>query len=296
MTLPNFIIIGAAKAGTTSLYSYLKQHPQIYMSPEKEPRFFAPEFYSLYNKGLRNTARTSAFSLKEYLRLFEGVSDEVAIGEASPEYLYIPGSAERIKDKMHDVKLIAVLRNPVDRAFSAFLYQVRDGYEHLNFEQALQMEEQRIKDGYRPGWHYKQVGFYCSQIKQYLDIFDPHQMRIYLYDELSANSNAILRDVFHFLCVDDLFEPDLTKENVSGIPRNKIIHSLLTRDNISKSILKRLLPKKWRKNVNKIIRSYNMGTKPILNLETRQILIDIYRQDIIDLQKLIQRDLSHWLN
>ena len=157
MTMPNFLIVGAAKAGTSSLYYYLDQHPQVFMSSIKEPRFFAPELYTDYIKDpYRSGAkehRSTPMSLEEYQSLFDAVTDEVAIGEASTEYLYVPKTPERIKQLIPDVRLIMVLRDPAERAFSAFCYQVRDGCEKLTFEQALAAEETRMDEKKRwPGW------------------------------------------------------------------------------------------------------------------------------------------------
>lgn len=295
MTLPNFLIIGAAKAGTSSLYSYLKEHPQIYMSSEKEPRYFTPELYSIYNNGVRQGGRRKALDFAQYCQLFAEASDEIALGEASTEYLYIPQAPERISKCIPDVKLIAILRNPVERAFSAFCYQTRDGYETLTFEQALQAEEKRIKDGFRPGWHYKQVGFYSAQIKRYLEKFHPEQIRIYLYEELEENSSAVVRDVYQFLEVDENFTPDLTRQNVSGIPKSRLLQDIFTKDNPLKSAVKPFLPIKLRKSIYRGISKRNLGAKPVLSLKTSQELIELYREDIARLQTLIQKDLSHWL-
>ena len=213
MVLPNFLIIGAAKAGTTSLYSYLKQHPQIYMSAVKEPRFFAPEIYTDYNNVARSGVKEVPFTLEEYEQLFADVTTEIAIGEASTEYLYFPDVAARIKERIPEVKLIAILRNPVERAFSAFCYQLRDDYEPLTFEAALEVESERIKQGYRQGWHYQKVGFYYEQVKRYLDTFEPEKIKIYLHEELIGNSIGVTQDIYSFLGVDTNFVPNLTKSS-----------------------------------------------------------------------------------
>lgn len=295
MTLPNFFLIGAAKAGTTSLYSYLEQHPEIYMSPVKEPRFFTPELYSIYNSAVRSGGRKIPLSLEQYSQLFAGVKNEIAIGEASTDYLYLTKAANRIKNEVPDAKLIAILRNPVERAFSAYCYQLRDSYETLSFEEALQAEESRIKQGFRPGWHYQQVGFYARQIEQYLDVFLPQQIKIYLYEDLASDSIAIAREIYQFLGVDSDFTPDLTRKNISGVPKNKTLHNLFTKENFIKSAIKPFIPQQLRQNLYQKMRKRNLGQKPKLSLETRKKLIDTYREDILQLQNLIQKDLSAWL-
>lgn len=301
MAMPNFLIIGAAKAGTSSLYDYLKQHPQIYMSPVKEPRFFAPELYTEYCKDPyrdpTNKHRTSPMDLDEYCVLFKEVSKEIAVGEASTEYLYMPKTPERIKQYIPDVKLIAMLRDPVERAFSSFCYQLRDGCEKLTFEQALQEEEKRIMEKkWWPGWHYKKVGFYYAQVKRYFDTFEREQIKIYLYEDFESNSIKVIQDIFRFLNVDDTFIPSLTRVNASGTPKSKILQHLLTRDNPLKAVLKPLFPKQLRGKVAQGIQKQNLGPKPILLPEIRQELVQSYREDILKLQDLIQRDFTKWLS
>jgi hypothetical protein len=216
VTMPNFFIIGAQKAGTTSLYYYLKQHPQVYMSPRKEPHFFKG-MHSEYRK--RGRSLPPVTDLGDYQALFEGVTDEKAIGEASASYLYSPKAPALIKRSIPDAKLIAVLRNPADRAYSNYLYCVKMGREPLaSFAEALQAEEKRIRENWGPLWHYRQKGFYYSQVKRYFDVFGQDQVKVYLYDDLRGKPSSMLGDIFRFLDVDETFVPDLSIEhNTAGI-------------------------------------------------------------------------------
>src|SRR5918995_644162 len=151
MTAPNFFIIGAQKAGTTSLYHYLNQHPQIYMSPVKEPFFFDHEFSS--------NGEVVQQEFAEHQALFQGAKGETAIGEASPLYIYAPGTPERIKEYVPEARSIALLRNPADRAYSAFLHAVRIGVEPCtDFAQALRGEEERVRNGWHYIFHYRNRG------------------------------------------------------------------------------------------------------------------------------------------
>jgi hypothetical protein len=317
MTLPNFIVIGAARSGTTALYYYLKQHPQIYMSPVKEPRFFAFEKADLQfcGPGDAELHRSSIINLETYQSLFQGVSNEVAIGEASPVYLCSPKAADRMKAYVPNVKLIAILRHPVERAYSHFLHLVRDGEEPLtDFAQALQAEEARVHNNWEFRWRYTQLGFYASQLQSYFNSFDRHQIKIYLYEDFETNPGNVLYDIFRFLGVDNIFIPDTSiRYNASGIPRNEIIHTILSRlqkvtqktfdgvpgqeSNPRMHLTKRLskllfLDKARRIGIN--LKNQNL-VKPQLAPEIRKQLVAVYREDILALQGLIQRDLSHWL-
>lgn len=296
MKIPNFLIIGAAKAGTTSLYDYLNQHPQIYMSSIKEPRFFALEGDKLDFRGpAQGINRTSVTKWEQYCQLFQEVTTEKAIGEASTIYLSNPKAPDRIKHYLPEVKLIAILRDPAERAFSSYVHLVRDGYENLSFTEGLEAEATRIKENWQPLWYYKERGFYYEQLQRYFTIFKPEQIKICLYEELAADSTAVIQQLTRFLGVDDTFTPDLTRKNVSGIPKNKFLQNLFTKDNPIKSVVKPLLPKSLRQSVLENVTKSNLGAKPTLSPQMRQKLISIYREDILKLQELIQKDLSRWL-
>jgi hypothetical protein len=297
MTMPNFFIIGAQKAGTTSLYFYLNQHPQIYMSPVKEPHFFAE-----LQSDFRRPAPTSPIpgklkpvtDLGDYLALFEGVSDEKAIGEASTSYLFNTRAPTLIKRSVQDAKIITVLRNPADRAYSNYLHLVRSGREPLtSFAEALQAEERRIQDEWEPVWYYKQKGFYYSQVKRYFDTFGSDQVKVYLYDDLRSEPFGVLCDIFRFLGVDETFVPDTSIEhNPSGLPRSKTLYTQVRRLTAGKTtLLDRLLPIK----PFRYVKGWFFIKPPPFPAEVRRQLIDSYREDILRLQELIGRDLSLWL-
>ncbi|MEM9155841.1 MAG: sulfotransferase [Cyanobacteria bacterium P01_F01_bin.33] len=293
--MPNFLIVGAAKSGTTSLHYYLNQHPQIFMSRKKEPRFFAPEFYTEYHyDSNQRSLRSVPMSLDEYCALFDEVSDETVVGESSPEYLYFPSSPVLIKRHIPDVKLAVILRDPSERAFSAYCYHVREGRESKTFEQALRDEENKISCCMRPGWFYIDCGFYYMQLKRYFDIFDADQIRIYLHDELLMGADFVCRDIFHFLGVNEHFLPDLTRKNISKIPQFSILNRLGSSRSPAARTLKKWLPRSISQQLS-AVKKLNLVDKPALSEATRSYLVQIYREDILKLQDLIQRDLSSWL-
>lgn len=299
MVMPNFLIIGAAKAGTTALYEYLRQHPQIYMSPVKETNFFALEGEKVDFRGPGDQEAINSFSitdLESYILQFQGVSNEIAIGEASPLYLYSSKAPERIKFYIPHAKLIAILRHPVERAYSSFLHLGRDGREPLiDFAQALREEKARIENNWEHIWHYQQMGFYYTQLKRYYDIFDRSQIKVYLYEDFKTRPFSILQDIFRFLGVDETFIPDMSiKANVSGIPKKKVMHDFLTKPNPIKTILKPFFPARLRQRIVTDLKNRNL-VKPELSPEIRKQLIQMYREEILKLQDLIQRDLSKWL-
>jgi hypothetical protein len=291
MTMPNFLIIGAMKSGTTALYYYLEQHPQIYMSPVKEPNFFCLE-------GQENPDPKAISDSETYRRLFKGASGERALGEASHCYLYEAKAIECIKSYVPEAKFIAILRNPVDRAYSHFLHMVRNGTEPItDFTHALR-EDENGSHRKRTPQDYIGRGFYYVQLKRYFDNFHRDQIRIYLYDDLNSAPIDTLQDAFRFLEVDDSFVPDVSvKRNVSGYPKSQALDELLRPGPITHA-LKLYLPAELRWPLSRVhdkIKSRNLVKPPPVPSTVRRRLIEVYREDILKLQELIHRDLSEWL-
>lgn len=301
MTLPNFLLIGAAKSGTSALYNYLWQHPEIYMSGKKEPNFFALEGETVCFNGpgseIINTK--SVTNLEEYKALFAGVRGEKAVGEASVLYLYHPQAAARIRHYIPNVKLIAILRNPIDRAYSSYLHMVRDGREPADsFTKALDEEPERIRNNWAHSWHYQRLGYYHEQLQRYFALFPRQQIAVFTYDAFSAAPQQLLKQIFQFLEVDPSFEPDVSlRYNISGAPRWKRLQKWLLWPNPVKERMKFLLPAYTRKRlVNKLMTlNVKPAAKPDMSAAERQRLQAIFRDDILKLQTLLDQDLSHWL-
>jgi len=310
MTMPNFLIIGAARSGTTALWEYLNEHPQVYLCTPKHTRFFAsmgriPDFGGPTPPGLgsRSTKRApyAITDIEDYRALFEGANGETALGEASHSYLYTQGTPERVRKYLPDARLIAVLRDPVERAYSHFCFMVQNGREPAaDFMQAIEEEEAGLRDDWWPTFQYLRVGFYYAQLRPYFDLFDPGQIRVYLQEDLRYDTLGVVQDVFRFLDVDDTFIPDVARRhNGSGIPKYQTVEALLGRPNLLKRVLRSYLPEEQRALIsNKVakFRTRNLVRPPRLPQATRELLVERYREDALGLQDLIKRDLSAWMN
>jgi len=301
MCLPNFLIIGAPRSGTTSLYFYLKQHPEVYLSPIKEPQFFAFE-------GAKDPALPPwSTSIEVYESLFERARNEALIGEASPIYLHTPGCAERIRSHIPDVKMIAVLRNPVDRALSHYLHHRRLKSEKAaSFATALSLEEKRIAEGYHPAFFYKNAGLYSRHLKRYYAIFEREQLHVLLYEDLVDKPSVVIREIFQFLGVDVGVRIDLSGiHNLGGVGRYRVIDefvALTAPRNLCRYKAGRWLVGLWphaRRYVvfRRLLLSWNTkcARKPELASGLRERLVAFFQDDIMELQRLLDRDLSHWL-
>ena len=273
------------------------------MSPRKHTRFFSfetedPEFRGPALE--KESVPYAIVGLENYHALFNGVGGETAIGEASHSYLYQPTAAERIKEYAPGMKLIAILRNPAERAYSHYRQMIRDGREPIgDFRQALATEEPRIRDYWWPDFHYVRIGLYYNQLKRYLDLFDREQMKVYLYEDLESDPRGMMRDVFWFLNVDEAFAPEVAlRYNASGSPKNEALHSFLQGLRRVKPFVERGLPEGASRSLMRLgsnLHNRNLD-KPGLSPEVRRWVTEAYfREDIMRLQGLIRRDLSKWL-
>jgi hypothetical protein len=291
MTLPNFLIIGAQKAGTTLLWDVVDQHPEIYMSKTKEIHYFT----TLCGENLAlEGGRASAHDLASYQAFFSESNGALAIGEASTSYLHIPGVAEQIKQLLPNVKLIAVLRNPVERAYSHYLFMVRHGLEtEQRFADALAKEEMRIAQG-APFGRYCQIGKYHLHLQNYLRHFSRDQLYVCLFEDLTKKPAETYRSVFDFLGVDREFVADTSvRRNPSGVPKMRWLDRLISQPNPIRNTIQPLLPRWLYQRITRL-RDANLA-KPPMSPEIKQLLIDYFRSDIESLQKLLDRDLSRWL-
>lgn len=301
MKNPTFLIIGAAKSGTSALYSFLRQHPQIFMSAKKEPYYFALQgkpvaFAGPGDNGINHRAVTG---LAEYESLFAERTTEKQSGEASTLYLYHEDAPENILRQAPDVKLIAVLRNPVDRAFSSYTHTRRDGWETLtSFRDALAAEPDRIAANWSHIWHYQRAGYYTEQLQRYFKRFQREQMLILLYDDLVTNPPHVLEQIYRFLDIDPYFEIDTSRRyNASGRARFARLQTWIVEPNRLKTMTKRFVPSNVRLGIRQALLDANVKSedKPTLSEDDRTYLKRQFRQEIIGLQDLLGRDLSGWL-
>jgi hypothetical protein len=300
---PNFLIIGTAKSGSTALWHYLGQHPQVYMSPRKHTRFFSFQTEDPGFRGPPLEAESVPYAITDvdaYHALFAGAAGEKAVGEASHSYLYRAEAPGRIRKYDPNMKLVAVLRNPAERSHSHYRQMVRDGREELDdFVSALEAEDARIRNHWWPDFHYVQIGLYHAQLKRYFDAFERSQIKIHLYEDLVSEPQAVLRDIFRFLDIDADFVPEIAvRYNASGRPKSKALHYTLQGMRRLRPIAERVLPKHQSRRLLRLgsaLHNRNLE-KAHLSPEVRRRVTDWYfRDDIVRLQGLIGRDLSAWL-
>ena len=286
--LPDFIIVGAPKAGTTSLYHYLMSHPQVFMSEPKEVNFFSSGEIS--NQGLYYNDYLVK-NLADYENLFASATSEQAIGEGSVSYLFYPQTPAKIKSVIPNVKIIILLRNPVERGFSHYLMDYRLGFVGSPYDEIV----------YQTGSHenihlyyqqYVELGLYYEQVKRYLELFGKAQVRIYLQEDLRTSTDKVIQDLYEFLGVDVSFSPHTEREhNVFSMPKNRAIQKLYS-NQVVRSIVSMLFSDTLKEQIINLL--FETKNKPVLNKKVSDYLHQIYSSDIEKLENLICKDLSNW--
>jgi len=284
---PNFFIIGAPRAGTTSLFDFLKRTEGIFMTSYKEPHYFSRSIEPslMYPPPIRNK--------KKYLALFNKAKDGFAIGEASSSYLWDPVAPKLIHEVIPNAKIIVILREPTERAYSHYLLRFSGGKTY-SFSEAIKKALKPDSDYYtssivRGGWYNKQV-------TNYLKIFGSNQVKILIFEEFIKDAKKTVKEVLKFLNVQS--EPPETVELVHNYltkPRNRLSQSILQNKTVRK-IAKELLPESMATiGVKKILGK--KITKPKMKLEDRIFLQNLYRDDVRDLEETLGRQLPwNWIN
>ena len=293
MRLPDFLIIGGAKSGTTTLYQYLCRHPQVYMSTPKEPDFFAVD--AQYAKGM-----------DWYSSLFSEARADQICGEASTTYSrwqQHPQAAERIAQALPDVKLIYIMRHPVDRAYSFYVHKYKEGFRHKAESTVLDTFEKTIKQQSE----FLDSSYYMEQIDKFLPFFPRESFLFLLMEDLIYRPAETLKTILNFINVDsdiNLIQDELVVankaqdhpewfirqqmmsplKNISGVPQIKALFPKKIRDRIYQ-VVKKVRYQKWREQ---------QYLPPPMLPETRQILLEQYLQPTQKLAEFLQRDLSHW--
>jgi hypothetical protein len=306
--LPNFFIVGAPKAGTTSLYRYLGEYPGVYMSPIKEPCYFAPEmrlsFFDvkyraqadadvpalhLYLDGPMTEKRDGGIVSEwaDYLKLFRNAGSARAVGEASVCYLWSPAAAERISSAVPNARIIMILRDPVERAFSQYLHGLTSGLIRGSFAEQIQAGLRAPDQGIGPAYPFLEYGLYHDQVARYLSLFPLENIRIYDYAEYNKQPERVLANIFHQLGIDGVPErPARVLE--PHIPHGRSITRVLRASGI-KAVLPQPLLRAAKRMMYKSRRSLRMAP------EQRDFLRNYYREDVAGLSDLLKRNFSHWL-
>ena len=296
MKRPNFIIAGFPKCGTTSLFHYLKQHPDIFMPNQKELHFFTQAQIFKLNKGPKDKVvkQSHIKSEKEYLELFKSVKDEIAVGDASPSYINYPENFGMIKQYLNDPKVILIVRDPIDRAYSNYLHLKRELRETMDFFSALKNEDNRRKESYSDFWYYRFNSTYYKKILMAKKTFS--NVLVLTAEEFKRNPEITLKKVYSFLGVKLIVKKQAleTKFNVGGFYKKNLITSLLFQPSRFKNALKKIIkPTRWIKMLlSKFSRLFQIK-KPSIDQDSLSYLKNHFSKEINNLKKM-NIDVSKW--
>ena len=296
MKKPNFIIAGFPKCGTTSLFHYLKQHPEIFMPKQKELHFFTqPQIFKL-NKGPKDKVvkQPQIKSEKEYLELFKSVKDEVAVGDASPSYINYPENFGMIKQYLNDPKVIVIVRDPIDRAYSNYLHLKRELRETMDFFSALKNEDNRREESYSDFWYYRFNSTYYKKILMAKKTFS--NVLVLTAEEFKRNPEITLKKVYSFLGVKLIVKKQAleTKFNVGGYYKKNLITSLIFQPSRFKNALKKIIkPTRGIKMlVSRFSRLFQIN-QPSIDQDSLNYLKKHFSKEINNLKKM-NIDVSKW--
>ena len=285
----DFFIVGAPKAGTTSLYHYLDEHPQVEMSLQKEPDYFSDK--AIQSQGLYYSKKRID-TKEKYNGLFNTQKKDVVFGEGSVSYLFYPNVAEDIKLYNPNAKIIIMLRNPIDRAFSHYLMDYRLGLVRDSFEDIIN-KKSKHKNAHLFYQQYIKVGEYTDQLKRYFDVFDKENILLIDYEDFKSDVAGTVDLVYSFLKVSAEFSADVNKKhNTFTMPKNKLIRFVYSFV-IIRNILSFIFPKNIVKAVRFIL--FKKDKKPKLLEETRNQLKHYFSNDVRILGNFIGKDYSKWI-
>lgn len=302
MPLNRIFIVGAAKAGTTTLYQVLSRHPEVCSPIVKEPNYYSNlcKEQDIVRPGTGPGDKGTVWTdtLEKYRSLYRVQNKHRFMLDGSVSYFYSSRAADYISAGNPDSKIIIILRNPVDRAWSHYKHLIRDGREKGSFEEALALEEERLRKGWEFSWHLKKMGLYSPQIQRYLDCFGKDKVRFFLFEDLVGSFNQVVKSAADFINLSDFecdFEPE--RDNKSGVSRSRTLTKFVNKVAGYRVYINKIVDPSITHSLMQRFRSLNVREGGLtLKKETREQLVSYFREDIQKTEQLIGRDLSAWKN
>ncbi|GAB6897531.1 sulfotransferase family protein [Kineosporia succinea] len=304
MALPDFFLLGAPKAGTTALHAALAQHPQLYLSAVKEPKFYLcdggpPRRSGQRGPGDAHSAQEWVWRRREYESLFDVAPAGTLRGESTPFYLYDRLAHRRIHADVPHAKLLVVLRDPIDRAYSNWMHLWADGLEPIgDFASAFAAEPQRVAAGWAPFWHYRGLGLYGEQLRDLIGVFGREQVHVLRYRDLVETPDAAIDQVCRFLGVETGHVAQPARENsrsyVEPGPRTAVLSRVVRAGAAAGAWVP---PQVWRRASGPLLSYLQKGgaRRPVLDAEVRMRLVEFYRDDNALLTEIAGVGYSDWM-
>jgi len=292
-----YFIGGASKSGTTALYYYLKQHPDLFLPEKKELHYFSRSdiehcFNGPGDKGILDDIPKN---YAEYIKHYSKAASHQLCIDISPSYLYHSKSSARIKQQFPDSKIVFILRNPADKAFSQYLHLRTNCRESETFENALRLEPSRKRNGYSDMWLYRESGYYADSIDTFIHVFGRNAIKIFLFEDFIKEPLVIVREICNFFGVESNIDfKDPGQVNTSALPKSELISKLLLRHNRLTRYLRRILPPSFGRWGRAFVRRLNAGEKIHIPNQIRDELLLCYKDDILRLESLTGKK-TNWI-
>ena len=301
MKYPNFLIVGAPKSGTTSLYHYLKQHPEVSI-PEKEPRFFIKESILSVSENdpiKPYLLRSSILDEKEYVNLYKDKKEKI-LCDSSTQYLYHHDEViPKIKALNIEPKILILLRNPIDRTFSNYQHNLST-FENLSFAKAIVEEKERQDKKFNSFWYYKNLSLYANQVIAYQNEFK--DVKVIFFENFINDIDGTLAEIYEFLEIDTTFVPSnfMVNKKSTGVPKRKWLNSLLqyfSNQAFLKNTFYALFGKEKTKLLRELVMRKNLTkSKNGIDDDTRLELESFFKEDIKKLKEVLPLQNVNWLN
>jgi hypothetical protein len=297
MRLPNLVVVGAPKCGTTSLYHYLKQHPEVYLPARKELHYFTR------HELVRDTAGPGDSTVLQHLCAdraayeaeFAAAGGQPVRGDISPSYFDFAEVAPAMRRELGEARIVVLLRDPIAKAFSQYMHLVRDGREPLPFYEALQAEAERTRRGWSMIWRYAGSSRYAPRLRHYLDAFGAERVRIYRFEDFIADPQATLTDLWRWLGIDPSVRPDTSRAfNASSRPRSRVLASLISKRSPLAALARALVPAGARARMTEAVRGLNAGAKGRVDDRSAAYLREMFRDDVRETETIVGRPLG-WM-
>lgn len=296
MSVPNLFVIGAARSGTTSIYHYLSGHSKIYVPAKKELDYFGVgDQGQVYNGPDADMINTRIIkSWEEYLDHYNGHGGELYSADISPWYLYSKKAATAIQEKSKDSKIIVILRDPVERAFSHYRLMRKLGLEkESSFWRGLKAEQSRMIEEWAFGWFYRDVGYYGEQLTRYFQLFEKDAIKVILFEDLQENPALVMEEIYKFLEIQNETTNRYDRYNAAELPRYSTVENALINNSYLKSIIKKCIGKSKSEKFWFSIRRWN-SHMPTVDKRSKEFLRSAYEDDKILLEGLLARKLDIW--
>ncbi len=290
-SLPGFVCVGGAKCGTTSLYEYLRRHPEVFLPDQKELHFFSyPELKTRPNgPGMSSVLKGLISSEAQYRSLYREVQAGQIGGDISPSYLNEKNVPQRIVQLLGMVKIIILLRNPVERVFSQYMHLRRAAKEDLTLREAIAAEPQRAVAAWGDMWQYTNSAYASERVQRYIDFFGSHNVLVVLSEELRADPQKQFSFICRHIGISDNIPIDFSREfNKSGIPKYKFIARLIDASPVT-NFAKAIIPRRLGSLIKRKIQEINTGNREDFPSDLKRELRELYREEISALERILKR-------